>query len=281
MYKFPIIFAAVLATLFTLMGLSAITSRLFVLRSIRRLLKSIGREELPNFSAELVNGLPDPVQRYLHYALKEGQPNIRYAKLKQEARFKNRPESNWFTVKATEYISGMEPGFVWDARLRHNAFWWRTAKLALLEDKGFGHIKMFGAFTIQEFEGPQTNRSMLFRFLSELVWLPTGLLPTKQLRWEHIDATKSKAILVDGETSVDAIFHFNEIGEVTRIVTKSKYRDHKSGFERAQFTLECKSYSEVDGVMIPTEVDFVWNLETGDFVYGQFRITDVEYFYAK
>jgi hypothetical protein len=35
----------------------------------------------------------------------------------------------------------------------------------------------------------------------------------------------------------------------------------------------------VEGVMIPTEVDFVWNLESGDFEYGQFRITDVTYYY--
>ncbi len=280
MYKFPIIVLAVFGTLFTLMSLSAITSRIFVQRAIRRLLNSVGRDILPSFSEQLVRNLPTPVQRYLHYALKEGQPNIRYAKLKQEARFKHRPEGSWFTVKAKEYISGMEPGFVWDARLRHNAFWWRTAKLALLDEVGTGHIKLFGAFTLQEFDGPETNRSMLFRFLSELVWLPTGLLPTKQLRWEAIDDNSSKAILVDGDTSVDAVFHFNEIGEVTRIETKSKYRDHKSGFEREKFTLLCKNYQEVEGVMIPTEVDYVWNLDTGDFEYGQFRVTGVEYFYA-
>jgi hypothetical protein len=280
MHKFLIIFLSVVGTLVTLMSLSALTSRVFVRRAMRRLLNSVGRDVLPNFSSELVRNLPTPVQRYLHYALKEGQPNIRYAKLWQEARFRHRPESPWFTVKAKEYISGMEPGFVWDARLKHNSFWWRTAKLALLDEVGSGHIKLYGAFTLQEFEGPQTNRSMLFRFLSELVWLPTGLLPTKRLRWEPIDDNSSKAILVDGDNSVDAVFHFNEIGEVTKIVTRSKYRDHKSGFERAQFTLLCKEYQEVEGVMIPTEVDFVWNLETSDFVYGQFRITNVEYYYV-
>jgi hypothetical protein len=32
--------------------------------------------------------------------------------------------------------------------------------------------------------------------------------------------------------------------------------------------------------MIPTEVDFVWNLDSGDFEYGQFRITRARYVYA-
>jgi hypothetical protein len=116
--------------------------------------------------------------------------------------------------------------------------------------------------------------------LSEQVWLPTGLLPTKTLRWDPIDASTARATIVDGTTRVSATVHVNELGQIDRIVTNDKYRDHKSGFEQATFTLVCKAYEEVEGVMIPTEVDFVWNLESGDFEYGQFRITRARYVYA-
>jgi hypothetical protein len=269
----------VVLTIMALWAMSALVSRIFVRRAISKLIHSIGKEQLPHFSASLANSLPSAVRRYLQYALKEGQPNIRYAVLKQEAKFRHRPGSPWFDVKATEVISGMEAGFVWDATLRHNAFFWRTAKLSYFLGEGHGHIKLFGALTLQELEGPETDASMLFRFLSELVWLPTGLLPTKTLRWREIDENSAEAVIVDGETRVSATFHMNQIGEVDRIVTDHKFRDSKSGFEQARFTLECKEYREFDGVMIPTEVDFVWNLDKGDFEYGQFRITDVEYHY--
>lgn len=277
--KIVVIPGAVLLTLIVLVAISAAVSRIFVARSIRRLLHSIGKEKLPNFSASLVGALPSPVQRYLHYALKEGQPNIRYAILRQQARFRHREGSPWFTVKAKEYISGMEPGFVWDAVLRHHPLWWRTAKLGYFASKGSGHIKLFGALGLQDVEGPETDASMLFRFLSELVWLPTGLLPTRTLRWESVDDRRARAVITDGETRVEATFHINDIGEVERIVTSDKYRDHKSGFEQEEFTLLCRNYQEIEGVMIPTEVDFVWNMDRGDFTYGQFRITDVTYFY--
>lgn len=277
--KLIMIGGMVVLTILVLWGMSALVSRIFVRRSVNRLIRSIGKEQLPHFSAALAERLPGPVRRYLQYALKEGQPNIRYAVLKQEAKFRHRPGSPWFDVKATEVISGMEAGFVWDAVLRHNAAWWRTAKLSYFMGEGHGHIKLFGALTLQELDGPETDASMLFRFLSELVWLPTGLLPTKTLKWREIDQNTAEAVITDGETRVQAVFHMNEIGEIDRIVTENKFRDNKSGFEQSRFTLECKNYREVEGVMIPTEVDFVWNLDSGDFEYGQFRITDVTYYY--
>jgi len=268
------------ATLIVLWMASAVIARLFVRRYIGKLLRSVGRESLPRFSAQRITSLPVAVQRYLTYALKEGQPNIRYAILKQTAEFRHGANRPWISVRATEYLSGMEPGFVWDAVLRHHALWWRTAKLGYVQGTGKGHIKLFGALTLEEFQGKETNESMLFRFLSELVWLPTGLLPTHTLQWRHINHNTALAVITDGQTRIDAEFHVNEIGQVEKITTNSKYRDTKSGFEPTSFTMLCKDYAEVEGVMIPQQVVFVWNLPEGDLEYGKFHVTDIVYHYT-
>lgn len=277
--KLPLILGTVLVTLLVLWAASAVLSRLFVRRWIKRLLRSIGKNELPAYSSQRTAALPEPIQRYLSYALAEGQQNIRYAILKIRARFRHGADRPWFTVSATEYLSGMEPGFVWDAFLKHHAFWWRTAKLSFLHGQGHGHLKLFGAITLRELEGAETNHSMLFRFLSDLVWLPTGLLPTKALRWEAVDNSTAKAILSDGPTRVEALFHVNGDGQVERITTNSKYRDHRSGFEQTQFTMRCSNYQRIDGVQVPTQVTFVWNLPDGDFEYGHFTLKDVSYYF--
>lgn len=278
--KFLYIVGASVATLCVLWLASASVSRLFVRRYIGRLMRSIGKAHLPSFSSDLVHSLPPAIQRYFHYALKDGQPNIRYAVISQQARFRHGANRPWMSVKATEYISGMEPGFVWDAVLKHHALWWRTAKLGYLQGKGSGHIKLFGAIALQEFDGPETDSSMLFRFLSELIWLPTGLLPTRTLRWVHVDEQTARAIIADAQVRVEALFHVNELGQVDRIVTESKYRDTKSGYEPTTFTMLCNNYEEVEGVMIPKEVRFVWNMPQGDVEYGQFKINDIVYHYA-
>lgn len=276
--KWLVFGCGVLITLTGMMTLGAVLNRIFIGMAIRRLIASIGKESLPPFSSGLVASLPEPIQRYFHYALKTGQPNIRYAVISQQARFRHGPGRPWFDVTATEYLSGMEPGFVWDARLTHRWYWWRTAILSYVQGRGRGYIKLFGSVTLQDVDGPETNVSMLFRILSEMVWLPTGLLPTKTLRWEAIDSTQAKATIVDGNTTVTAIIHVNDVGQIDRIVTTDKYRDMKSGFEQTKFTLLCSEYQERDGVMIPTEVDFVWNLPDGDFTYGEFNVLDIRYY---
>lgn len=266
-------------TLLVLVMSSALISRVFVARSKRKLIRTISNDNLPAFRADQTAGLPAPVQRYLQTVLKDGQQILRYAVLQQRATFRHRQESPWFRVKATEVISGMEPGWVWDALLTHNAAWWRTAKLSYLQGAAHGHIKLYGAFTLQEFEGPETDTSMLFRLLSELVWIPTAFLPTKALRWESVDDVTARATITDGTTRVSALFYFNERNEIERIVTTDKYRDHKSGFEQAQFTMLCSKYQDFEGVKIPTQVDFIWNLSSGDFDYGHFTLTSAAYYY--
>lgn len=267
-------------TLLVLVMSSALVSRIFVARSKRRLIRTISKDKLPAFRSDQITNLPAPVKRYLQSTLKDGQPILRYAILRQRATFRHRQDSPWFRVKATEVISGMEPGWVWDAVLTHNAAWWRTAKLSYVQGAAHGHIKLYGAFTLQEFEGPETDTSMLFRLLSELVWIPTAFLPTKALRWESVDDSTARAVITDGQTRVNALFHFNENNEIDRIVTADKFRDHKSGFEQAQFTMLCSNYQTFEGVRIPTQVDFIWNLASGDFDYGHFTLTSATYYYA-
>ena len=38
-----------------------------------------------------------------------------------------------------------------------------------------------------------------------------------------------------------------------------------------------RDYREMDGVRIPAEAEVVWNLDSGDFSYARFKITDIEF----
>ncbi|MEA2074867.1 MAG: DUF6544 family protein [Euryarchaeota archaeon] len=64
----------------------------------------------------------------------------------------------------------------------------------------------------------------------------------------------------------------NEKGEIVRFVT-DRHRDSSlekwSGYYR--------QYEEIDGVKIPTEVEVVWHLESGDFSYARFVVTEIEF----
>mgnify|MGYP001122948052 CR=1 FL=1 len=38
-----------------------------------------------------------------------------------------------------------------------------------------------------------------------------------------------------------------------------------------------RHYEEIEGVTIPTEAEVVWHLDTGDFSYARFRVTEIEF----
>ena len=56
--------------------------------------------------------------------------------------------------------------------------------------------KLFNAITLVNFGGREIDQSALVRYLTEAVYFPTALLPSRTLRWEALDADSARATLV-------------------------------------------------------------------------------------
>lgn len=77
-----------------------------------------GDAAAPAFSQALVEGLPEPARRYLTFALEEGKPRIRTARIRWSGEFQSSPDGGWAPFTADQYFTTDPPGFVWDARIR-------------------------------------------------------------------------------------------------------------------------------------------------------------------
>ena len=93
-------------------------------------------------------------------------------------------------------------------------------------DVDAGHMfwKLLSALTLVNFGGPEVDRAALSRYLSEAVFFPTALLPSKSLTWEPDTNESAKATLTHQGNSVSAIFHFNEKGQVTHLQSSDRPR---------------------------------------------------------
>ena len=98
------------------------------------------------------------------------------------------------------------------------------------------------------------------------------MLPSEKLRWEAIDENSAKAILKDGNITVEGIFYFNQQGEIIQFKAK-RFKDgmleNWSGLYH--------DYREVNGMKVPMRVEVIWNLREGDFKYVDFSIKKIEY----
>ncbi|MFZ9760303.1 MAG: DUF6544 family protein [Candidatus Kapaibacteriota bacterium] len=272
-----LILTGIIVSFLTLALLVTLQVRRSVKKGIRALRESsIGSTS--HFSIEgSIQSCPEPVRHYLRMAMGNSKQLIHFARIKQVGEFRTSPDGDWSASRADGHYLATKPGFIWKARFGGGIIPSKIAWLELLDGKGFGSVKFLGLFTLLNPSGYEADTSLLTRYLMEAIWFPTALLPSSLLRWNPINAHSAEAVLHYGSLHVSAIFEFNEQHEVIRITTEDKYRDFRSSFEKATFTLHCSNYQTFDGMRIPASMEFVWNLPKGDFSYGKYTLVHTDY----
>ena len=228
------------------------------------------------YSANQINNLPEPVQRYFKYSLQENQNYISFVKLKHEGTFRQNQGQRWIPIVGQEYFTTENPGFVWIGKMKPYPLLWINGKDEFINGKGNFQIKLLSLFTVVDTKGNESDESELLRWLAETPWFPTSLLPSKYLHWEEVNSTSAKAIIQYGKIKVSVIFFFNEHGQIVKL-NADRYRSVNNSYAKDKWIGYYRDYTKVNDMMIPKEIEAVWNLSSGEFSYAKFKITDIEY----
>lgn len=222
------------------------------------------------------HGLPDPVRRYLHYAIREDAPAIRTARLTHDGLFRTKPGQRWFRIEGKQYFTVAKPGFVWNARIRPAPFLWIEARDCLVAGRGNMLVKVLSTFPIADAGGAQIDQGSSLRWLAECAWFPYAYVGD-QVEWESIDARSARVTLRHDGLPVGAVVEVDDEGKLTALHAE-RYRD--VGGEEAvltPWTGHYWDYRDFNGFRVPTSVEVTWDLEEGPFSYARFRITALEY----
>jgi hypothetical protein len=117
----------------------------------------------------------------------------------------------------------------------------------------------------------------LIRYLAELVWLPTALLPSENLKWTPIDERRALATLSDCDSTVSLEFSFNERGEIIRFFVPARIHSLKGETKELPWAGRLWNYEERNGMMIPLEGEVSWQMPEGNAPYYKGKIVDVRY----
>jgi hypothetical protein len=133
---------------------------------------------------------------------------------------------------------------------------------ALIDGTGSGHVSLLSAFTVSAAAGGlEMNSGSLHRYLAEAVWYPTALLPSSQLRWTPVDATRALATLTNGRVTVSLEFRFADSGEITGIYTPARWGTFPGGYRQVPWQGQFRDYRERDGVLVPTQGEVGWYID--------------------
>jgi hypothetical protein len=136
-------------------------------------------------------------------------------------------------------------------------------------------IKLLSLLKIVNAAGNEMDQGAMVRYFNEMFWFPTAYL-SDYIRWEPIDSRSAKAAMSYHRMTSSAVFHFNEKGQVTNFVAE-RYRENNGRYDLETWSTPIYDYKEINGIMIPTSGEAVWNLSSGDFSYIKLEITDVDY----
>ena len=248
---------------------------------IENLKQSASIEGVNTISFEGFENLPAPVARYLRFALKEGQPVIRTARIRHEGEFNL--NDKWIPFESEQHFSGNPPAFVWNAKMRMNPFASVSVRDGYSKGLGMMRAKIFSAFTMVDADSldEKLAQGALFRFLAESVWQPTALVPRENLQWSLIDENRALATLTDAGITVSLEFIFNEKGEIMGIFAPERFYETNGEYKPFPWAGRFWNYQERGGMMIPIEGEVEWHLPEGRKPYWRGSITQAEYEFEK
>jgi hypothetical protein len=251
-------------------------NRAQTMAAIDRLRQVSTTSQPANFTEADLIGLPAPVARYFGAVLGNNNPVVRYARLTQQGQFLLRPTPDgWRPFVATEHMGTAGAGFVWDARIRFAPGFDVHVRDSFVNGAGGMVATLMGVWPLVAVEGtPEIGAGALQRYLAELVWLPTALLPRQGVVWTELDDSSARATLTVNNITVSLDFYFGADNLVNRVYTPERFRDVNGRTVPTPWQGRFWRYEEHDGMKIPMAGEVEWLLPDGPQIYWRGEITE-------
>ncbi|MDN5215923.1 hypothetical protein QQ020_27850 [Fulvivirgaceae bacterium BMA12] len=243
---------------------------------VQNLLADGTESERSVITMDMLETLPGPVQKWLKNAGVIGKNHIRQIYLEQNGKIRSKEGSAWLPVVARQFFTTEVPGFIWNVEGKQGSIFKVVGRDKYRHGKGHMLIKMFSMIPIVSEEGKEVNQGAMLRYLAETVWFPTMAL-SQYISWEGIDANSARATFIYRDLSVSGVFVFDDEGNVSAFKAQRYYYREKDEYSLESWSVSMSNYQQPAGIRIPMAGTVSWKLETGEFIYYQMEITDIEY----
>ena len=229
------------------------------------------------FDVSLLEGLPEPAQRYFRYTIQPGTPLYTVARISMTGKFGmgNRESPDYMDMQATQVLA-MPEGFVWKMSASRGAL-----RVSGSDTEKWTRFWLMGLLPVARMGGDADHtRSAFGRYVAESVfWTPAALLPGQGVKWELVDVNTARVIVRHNgmEQAVDVAVA--EDGRPLQVNFDRWTNANSEKVHRLQpFGGYLSEFREFDGFCLPTRV------EAGNFFatenYFPFfiaSVTDIEF----
>jgi hypothetical protein len=250
----PLILAALAAPLVAL-GLAAGIGSLLTEREIGRHHDAVravaARHAPPHPDPAMLAHLPDPVQRYLRFALPEPAGSFTVVELAMRGDFR-RPRTEGFApTTAEQTIAIGTPALMFAATTPIPPGLWARAFDVFAEGRMRMRARIASVLDVVHEDGTEElNRASLRRWLLESPLYPAALLPGGPVRWEAVDDRRARAIVSGFGLEAAMVATFRADGSLERLDAE-RDGDLDTPYHGSGEHVTRSDYRPVQGMMIP------------------------------
>lgn len=217
--------------------------------------------------------LPELVRNYLRYVGVVGRPKVYSFKATFSAEMRGKNQ-DWFSLTAEQY------NFL-DANER---LFWLDASVKGLPTKGYHRykngsagmeIKLLGLVPVVEVSGEMMFKAETVTFFNDMCFLAPATLIDKRIQWQEIDDTSVKATFTNRGVEISGILHFNEAGELINFVSDDRYDVNDK--RQYRFSTPLSEFRKINSYHLPTYGEAIWHYPDGEFVYGRYKLVNIDY----
>ena len=220
-----------------------------------------------------IEHLPLPVQKYLRYAGVINKEKVNNVKIVFDVEMREKGK-DWFKATSVQYNFFDEP-----TRL----FFMKGKMFGMtvpgyhryVEAKATMDIRLFGLFPIVKQSGEIMNKTETVTLFNDMCLMVPATLIDKRIQWEPIDSLTTKAIFTNRGISISAILYFNEAGQLINFTSDD--RTAITDMKQYRFSTPVTDYKNINGINVLTDGEAIWHYPDGEFVYGKFNLTSIEY----
>lgn len=217
--------------------------------------------------------LPEPVQKYLKYCGVINKPRVKNMRVVMQGEMRSKKQ-DWFPFITVQYNFFDEP----------TRLFFMKGKMFGINVPGYHHyinktavmdIRLFGLKKIVYQQGPEMNKAETVTLFNDMCLMAPATLIDKRIKWEPINDKSANAIFTNHNITVSAILYFNEQGQLIDFLSND--RTEINMMKNLPFTTPVHSYQNINGYKLFDEGDGVWEYTDGKFVYGKFKLKEIEY----
>ncbi len=222
--------------------------------------------------------LPPALQKYVRRSGAVGQPRVYNFQASFKGRIRSGPSARWmdYTVTQLNRVADPKRLFLMKASMfgvPFDVFHQYEGSSALMR------VRLASAILVTDARGPEMYQSETVTVLNDFCVLAPGALPFLDIQWEVIDDHKIKGTYSNSGQTVSAVLDFNESGDLVNFSSDDRLFSSKDGksFTPARWETPLSDYLEFSGHVVARLGTAMWKTPTGDFVYGEFNLQDIQY----